>query len=417
MKTDTEIKKGPKPGYKLTKLGWIPKDWEIFCLSQIGVFSKGKGISKAEIIESGHPCITYGEIYTKHHFYIKNFDSFINDELAKVSNEINGGEILFAGSGETLDEIGKCVAYLERERAYAGGDIIIFKPHSADSLFLSYLLNSNYILRYRRKLGQGHSVVHIYSSGLKSLEIPTPPLPEQQKIAQILSTWDKAIEKTEQLIRAKTQLKKGLMQQLLTGEKRFICFNKPWEEYYLSDLVRKTKGSIVSTNTEKKGVSLIDASSFNGEPDFFTEDTNAIKCSQNDILILWDGSKAGRVMTNKEGVIGSTFSILTPNHKINNEFLAIRMLYDQARIMAVREGSGIPHVPKDFLSWYKLNVPSGEEQEKIATVFSIIDKEISNLNQLLIKTKNQKKGLMQKLLTGEVRVNTNNNLFYGRKGI
>jgi type I restriction enzyme S subunit len=80
------------------------------------------------------------------------------------------------------------------------------------------------------------------------------------------------------------------------------------------------------------------------------------------------------------------------------------MIYDEERIMAVREGSGIPHVPKDFLSWYKVKVSCYSEQERIAKTFNIIDEEINELDQILKLNKKQKKGLMQKLLTGEVRV-------------
>lgn len=194
------------------------------------------------------------------------------------------------------------------------------------------------------------------------------------------------------------------MQHLLTGKKRFVGFSKPWKEEHLSDLVHKTKGSIVVTNENKKGLPVIDASCFNGEAEYYTKDIDKTKCNNKDVLILWDGSKAGRVTTNKEGVVGSTFSKLTPNSKIHNEFLAYRMLYDQERIMAVREGSGIPHVPKDFLSWYKLSKPDFDEQIKISIVIKAVDNEIQALNRLMTKIKEQKTGLMQKLLTGEVRV-------------
>lgn len=87
----------------------VPSDWEILPLSSLGNFSKGKGILKEQVIESGLPCIRYGEIYTTHDFILKEFKSFISEDVATESKEIKNGDILFAGSGETIEEIGKAV--------------------------------------------------------------------------------------------------------------------------------------------------------------------------------------------------------------------------------------------------------------------------------------------------------------------
>jgi type I restriction enzyme S subunit len=113
-------------GYKETQLGWIPEDWSVKSLDQLGEFSKGKGIAKKDILEDevgGLPCVRYAEIYTIYHYNTTVLKSKINQESAANSNPINYGDILFAGSGETLEDIGKSIAYLNKETAYAGGDI------------------------------------------------------------------------------------------------------------------------------------------------------------------------------------------------------------------------------------------------------------------------------------------------------
>ncbi|MCA6419875.1 MAG: restriction endonuclease subunit S [Cytophagales bacterium] len=257
-------------GYKQTKLGRIPMEWEVRKLGDLGGFLKGKGILKEQLSEKGLPCIRYGEIYTIHDFVIKEFHSFISKEVAKESQPIFHNDILFAGSGETLEDIGKAVAYIGKEEAYAGGDVVILRTGKKNhSEYLSYVLNTDTANRQKRKLGQGHSVVHIYASDLADLIVPVPPLPEQQKIARILSTWDKAIEKTELLIAQKQQLKKGLMQQLLTGKVRFKEFVKSkkmkktrlglipedWEVMVLSDLTSTFRSGlgITSENISEKG--------------------------------------------------------------------------------------------------------------------------------------------------------------------
>ena len=110
------------------------------------------------------------------------------------------------------------MAYIGTEKAYAGGDIIILSTKvDVNPECLSYALETDFIKRQKRVLGQGNSVVHIYSSDLSRLKIPLPPLPEQRAIARVLSTADAAIHTTEKLIAQKELRKKWLMQQLLTG--------------------------------------------------------------------------------------------------------------------------------------------------------------------------------------------------------
>jgi type I restriction enzyme, S subunit len=152
-----------KPFYNTT----IPSDWKVKTLGQLGTFSKGKGILKEQVISEGFPCIRYGEIYTTHDFIINEFKSFINENIAQESKEIKNGDILFAGSGETVEEIGKAVAYKGDQKAYAGGDVIILSTNREINIVcLAYALETDFAKRQKRVLGQGNSVVHIYSSDL-----------------------------------------------------------------------------------------------------------------------------------------------------------------------------------------------------------------------------------------------------------
>ncbi len=201
--------------------GFEKEKWKEVKLSSIGKFAKGKGILKEQVIESGLPCIRYGEIYTTHDFIIKEFKSFISQEVANESQEIKKGDILFAGSGETLEEIGKAVAYVGNEKAYAGGDVIILSTNEkVDAECLSYILESNSVRRQKRRFGQGHSVVHIYSSDLAELKISLPSKTEQIAIAKMLQAADEEIQVIKNRTDKLREKKKGLMQVLLTGKKR-----------------------------------------------------------------------------------------------------------------------------------------------------------------------------------------------------
>ena len=206
--------------FKKTKIGMVPEDWDVNDLGNLGVFLKGKGILKKELSPSGLPCIRYGEIYTHHECVIKNFYSFITPQVARSSKQIQQNDILFAGSGETPDEIGKAVAHIRNETAYAGGDIVILRNHGLYSECLAYILNHDLVNKQKYRLGQGHSVVHIYSKDLKRIFIPIISTDEQRKIATVLSTIDKEISILQSQLFTIKQQKKGLMQQLLTGKRR-----------------------------------------------------------------------------------------------------------------------------------------------------------------------------------------------------
>ena len=209
-------------GWKHTDIGDIPDDWEGKELKGVGVFSKGKGISRSEVIEQGKPCLRYGEIYTIYDTVVHALQSFIPDELTSTSRRLSHGDIIFAASGETSDEIAKNVTYVGIEEAYVGGDTIILTPKEQDSIFLSYLLNSHPIVKQKSKIGQGDAVVHIHISKLERVIICVPSLPEQKAIAEVLSDMDDEIENLEAELEKLNYMKRGMMQELLTGRIRLV---------------------------------------------------------------------------------------------------------------------------------------------------------------------------------------------------
>lgn len=214
---------GKNKGYKQTELGLIPDDWVIKNLGELGSFTKGYNIPKDKLTSTGVPCIIYGEIYTRYNFLVSKLFSKIPKDVASKAKEINHGDILFAGSGETAEDIGKCVSYLGSSSAYAGGDVIIFSPKNLDSRLLGYLLNSSAVIKQKSSLGQGSSVVHIYPNNLKMLELLLPQSrTEQSAIASILSDMDSEIENLEKKVDKYKQIKQGMMQNLLTGKIRLI---------------------------------------------------------------------------------------------------------------------------------------------------------------------------------------------------
>ena len=195
-------------------------EWKEVRLGEIGVFFKGGGVPKDKITNSGNKCLTYGDLYTKYDFVISDVKSYIDDHTANESVKIRYGDICFAGSGETKEDIGKCAAFIDNKYGYAGGDIIVFRANDCNPITLSYILNSSDVIRQKSNMGQGHSVVHIYPYQLEKLLIKLPSRAEQDAIATILMESDKEIEIQKQKLAAMQEQKKGRMQVLLTGKKR-----------------------------------------------------------------------------------------------------------------------------------------------------------------------------------------------------
>jgi type I restriction enzyme S subunit len=210
-------------GYKMTELGLIPSDWEVKKLKEIGVFSKGAGIFRDESNSGNIPAVRYGEIYTKHNDYIKEFYSHISQDVAEKSVKMQRGDLLFSASGETKEDIGKTIAFVDDFDAYAGGDIIIFTPtETIDSIYMGYLLNFPSIAKQKAMKAQGDAVVHITTDSLKKLIICLPSYQEQTAIANVLSDMDTEISALETKLAKCRTLKTGMMQQLLTGKIRLV---------------------------------------------------------------------------------------------------------------------------------------------------------------------------------------------------
>jgi type I restriction enzyme S subunit len=402
----------------------IPQDWSFTKLGNLGEFLKGKGVAKKEILDNGIPCVRYGEIYTIHHEYIKEFHSFINKTSTEDSFKLEKGDLLFAGSGEKLEDIGKCVAFLNDFNVYAGGDIVVLRNHQQNAMFMGFLLNTPVFRRQAHKLGQGHSVVHIYSSGLKNVKIPIPPLPEQQKIAAILRTWDKAIDKLTQLIAAKEQHKKGLMQQLLTGKKRFAGFTDDWKDYKLTQLVKYFGGAAFKSSDKvvdglkwlkiaNVGVGAIKWGETEFLPKEFKTSFERYYLLVGDVVIaltrpiLSGKLKIAQIKSkNDESLLNQRVAKLIPYDK--NDVNYLYYLHQLDRVIYLIEstiaGTDPPNISVNDMSLIKVKVPQLEEQQKIASVLLAADKEIELLKNELESLQQQKKGLMQVLLTGKVRV-------------
>lgn len=198
------------------------REWASKRLSEVGTFSRGGYIRRDQLSPTGLPCVLYGEIYTRYSDYTAHFTSRIHPHIAEAALPVRTGDILFAASGETAEEIGRCTSYIGKGTAYAGGDIIVFTPSRQNSVYLGCLLNSPAIALQKARMAQGHAVVHIGARALAQISLALPELDEQEAVAPVIMDFDAEIEALEQRRNKTRAIKRGMMQQLLTGRTRLV---------------------------------------------------------------------------------------------------------------------------------------------------------------------------------------------------
>ena len=183
-------------------------------LKELGKFHKGRAIPKLELKKNGIPGIRYGELYTEHHNIIRKFRSFISNEHKVESFRIIKNDLLLAGSGETIKEIGKSAVFINDFEAYAGSDILIFRPHDLDGFYLGYLMNSKLVRYQLNKLGTGSTVMHIYNSDLGKIKVPQIEKKFQIQIVKKLELIFESIVKVEKKFSKSKALRDSLINQV-----------------------------------------------------------------------------------------------------------------------------------------------------------------------------------------------------------
>ena len=151
---------------------------------------RGSGIKRDEVTETGIPCVRYGEIYTTYNVLFDSCASYTNEAKQKSKKYFEYGDVLFAITGESVEEIGKSTVYLGKEKCLAGGDIVVMK-HNENPKYIGYALSTTEAQMQKSKGKIKSKVVHSSIPALKEISIPIPSLKEQERIANIIENFDK----------------------------------------------------------------------------------------------------------------------------------------------------------------------------------------------------------------------------------
>lgn len=388
--------------YKDTPIGKIPADWEVKEFEKLAELSKSKYNPNSM---QNYPCIELENIEQETGIINGYFNSI---EQKSIKNKFNVGQILF----------GKLRPYLKKYW------LAEFEGVCSSEIWVLSPKNDNIINEYLYRLIQSEKFIQVanVSSGSKMpradweyvshFPFPLPPLPEQQRIAEVLSTWDQAIQCTEQLIRKKEQRKKWLMQKLLTGKIRLKGFSGEWKVKQLGDIFTERNESkyfdLPLLSIGQNGVYPQDESL---KKDTSNEDKSKYKrICPGDIgyntMRMWQGRSA---LSYLEGIISPAYTVVTPKKNVDSLFFSYLFKTPKVIHSFWRNSQGLVDDTlnckfKDF-NIVKVFVPdTQEEQTAIAEVLQAADKEIEFLKAKAEKLKEQKKGLMQQLLTGRVRL-------------
>ncbi|MDV2464339.1 restriction endonuclease subunit S [Elizabethkingia anophelis] len=384
-----------KTTYKQTELGLIPEDWEVKKFNKFSKFYSGGTplTSKSEYYGGEIPFIKSGEIYYDRTEQFLTQEG-LNNSSAKL---VYRGDLLYALYGANSGEV--AISQLEG----AINQAILCIQQNKDEAETIYLYNylklekSNIINKFLQG-GQGNLSADI----IKNLQIPLPPLPEQKKIADCLSTWDVAIEKQNALINALTERKKALMQQLLTGKKRLPGFSEEWKEVKLGEICEIKKGSQINKIelSSNLGFPVINGGI---EPSGYHDDWNV---AENTITISEGGNSCGFINFIKEKFWsgGHCYTLQNLKININKIFLFYFLKNSENQIMKLRVGSGLPNIQQKDIKNFEILLPKIEEQTAIAEILATADRELQLQKEKLAQLQTQKKGLMQVLLTGKKRL-------------
>jgi len=402
--------------YKDSPLGKIPSNWEVKKVADFGKVFTGNTPSTDNHENYGCEFMFVSPSDLSSEKYIYKTEKRLSQIGFTISRKFPKGSVLFTCIGSTIGKSGITIEDSASNQQINA--IVVDGKHNNEFLYYELEFNSQKI-----KLLAGEQAVPIINkSQFEAVKLVCPPLPEQIRIAEVLGTWDKAITNLQATITQKELRNKWLMQQLLTGGKRLKGFSGEWKEVRMKDVFDRTIRKNTENNTNIVTISA--QRGFVRQTDFFNKNI-ASEITDNYFLVEkgefcynksysngypWGATKR---LNNYEKAVVTTLYICfkIKNLKRNSgdffEYFFERNSLDRGLTKIAHEGGrahGLLNVtPNDFFE-LKITIPQFDEQTAIANVLQTASNEVQLLQKQLDKLREQKKGLMQVLLTGKKRL-------------
>ena len=360
-------------------------EWKEEQLDSIATLSKGVGISKEQLSEVGEPCILYGELYTKYKSeIIKQIESKTDIDCSKLKRS-KANDVIIPCSGETAVDIAtaRCVPF---DNILFGGDLNVISLHKYDGAFMSYQLNGKRKYDIAR-VAQGVSVVHLYGDHLKAIKTYNPTLPEQQKIAKLLSLLDERIATQNKIIEKYESLIKGINCKIFA----LIQGN----EYRLGNIATITNGN---SNVQDASVEYRV-----GLYPFFdrSEDVKYLPTflfDKESIIYPGEGTEfMPRYYNGKFALHQRCYAICDFNEAVNPQFLYFFLKTQNSYFIRNAVGSTVPSLRLDTFQKLKVVIPSKETQYSVYSFLSTLEQKLDVENSIMKMLLCQKRYLLRQM--------------------
>lgn len=414
-----------KKGYKKTKLGWVPEDWEECCLKDITtIFGRigFRGYTKEDIVQKDEGAISLSPTNIKNERICYDDNTYISNFKYEESPEIKiyDDDIIFVKTGSSYGK--SAIIKNLPQKATINPQLIVFKDIKINRNILFNILNTNSFNRFLQKIVVAGAIPTLSQEQIYKYPITLPTKKEQAKIAEILSAWDDGIETLEKLIEQKEIFHKALMKNLLIGKIRLSGYNSKWSHSNFNSIFER-----ITRKNKELNSNILTISAQNGlisQKDFYNKRIASVDTSK--YILLKNGEFAynksysngyplgaiKRLDLYEKGVVSSLYICFKLNNSDNcsdfwKYYFEAGMLNREIKMIAqegARNHGLLNMATEDFFNMLLFYPKDLKEQQKIAEILNKSDKEIQILNSKLEKLKKQKKGLMQKLLTGQIRV-------------
>ena len=418
-----------REGYKMTEFGEIPEEWEVISLESIGEFKNGINKGKDDF---GFGCkfVNIQDAYIGNLVDESRLGRLNVNEKEKEIYKLIDGDIIVVRSSVKPEGVGYPILFnrAKEDVVYCGFMIRYrYNINKVNPLFMLYQLRSSNVRKQVLDLSTVSANTNINQESYRKVKIILPNKKEQEKIASILSTVDEQIDNVDELIQKNKELKKGLMQQLLTKGIGHTKFKKTeigdipedWEVVSLSEITDVRDGTHDSPKYLEAGIPFITSKNLKeNKIDFsdvnFISEEDHIRFSQRsnvengDILFGMIGTIGNPVIVNKEFEFSIKNVALIKFNKssINNKYILnlLKSTIIENQFLKLSNGGVQKFIALSMIRELKIPVPKVEEQERIASILSELDKKIEEYENKKQKLEELKKGLMQELLTGKIRV-------------
>ncbi|MBS1004609.1 restriction endonuclease subunit S [Acetobacter thailandicus] len=402
----------------------LPEGWKSAFIRSCVEIGRGFAFKTEQYQDAGYPVLRVSNIGDNGNISNDKNWKFISYADAKnyKNYQLKEDDILLVMVGATTGKMGR--VRKENLPALLNQNMWVLRGKEKDGLeqgYFSYIAHR--VVENFLSSQQGSARGFLRQSDFSKEKIILPPLPEQKKIAATLSTWDRAIEGTEKLLANSQQQKKALMQQLLTGKKRLPGFTGEWRNTSLYEICTlNPKSPKIEELTQISFIPMDGVSNDARISDVtiraFKKENNGFSYFQEkDVLVAkitpcFENGKGGYLneLPTQHGFGSTEFHVLRATANADGKFIYYIATSERFRIlgeMNMQGSAGQKRVPKDFIERFSVNFPPLPEQKAIAAVLTTADEEITALEGDLSRLRQEKKALMQQLLTGKRRVRVN----------